>query len=94
MPMVEPRVAPMLDDRGARPTIVAQIPPPIGRQARQQQGTLPMPQVFIGFLLHKYFLTLPFTETALSSSTLAINGDGRHRPVLHEGDERHRRPPS
>ena len=45
VPLVEPRVAPMLDERGSRPTIVAQIPPPLGRQARPQQGTLPLPQV-------------------------------------------------
>ena len=47
VPLVEPRVAPMLDERGSRPTIVAQIPPPLGRQARPQQGTLPLPQVHV-----------------------------------------------
>ena len=53
VPLVEPRVAPMLDERGSRPTIVAQIPPPLGRQARPQQGTLPLPQVCPDLLADK-----------------------------------------
>ena len=43
VPMVEPRLAPLLDEGRARPTIIAQIPPPLSRGARPP-GPLP-PQV-------------------------------------------------
>ena len=63
VPLVEPRVAPMLDERGSRPTIVAQIPPPLGRQARPQQGTLPLPQVCPDLLADKKTTQLVFQES-------------------------------
>ena len=101
VPLVEPRVAPMLDERGSRPTIVAQIPPPLGRQARPQQGTLPLPQVCPDLLADKKITTrvsrisnFLSSETALSASPVSINGNGGHWPVLHEGDERDDRPSS
>ena len=101
VPLVEPRVAPMLDERGSRPTIVAQIPAPLGRQARPQQGTLPLPQVCPDLLADKKTTTrvsrisnFLSSETALSSSSVSINGNGGHWPVLHEGDERDDRPSS